>query len=153
MVRFSRFGSALLVPAMLAVLLVAAPGVSAADDPPRRIANLDGEYPGLNPSDPKATMRVVMTLFPTKEQACYKIRWSGMQVRAVYIYRRSTDALITRLYDQAPVTDGPLEGCAESDVPRSQIREYRRHPRRFYVKASSYDGSEQIAGVLRRPRT
>lgn len=149
----TRLTVALTVPALLVALVVGVPDVSAAADPPRRIANLDGDYPGLYPSDPEATMRVAMILFPDLEQACYRIRWSGMQVRAVYVYRRSTDVLKTRLYDHAPTTVGYVEGCAESDVPRALLRKYRRHPGRYYVKASSYDGQEQIAGRLRRPRS
>lgn len=147
-----RFSAALVVPALVAMLVVAVPGVSAAADPPRRIANMDGDYPGLYPADPEATGRVVLRLYPAAEQVCFKVRWTGMQVRAVYAYRRSTNELFTRLYDQAP-TDGPsVEGCTENGVPRWQVRALKRHPGRFYVKAMSYDGSEQIAGRLRRPR-
>ena len=135
------------------MLMVGLPGTSIASDPPRRIANLNGDYPGLYPSDPEATARVVLRLYPAAEQICYRIRWSKMQIRAVYLYRRSTNELFTRIYDQAPTYGPYVEGCTENGVPRAQVREVRRHPGRFYVKASSYDGQEQIAGRLRRPRT
>lgn len=146
-----KMRAALVIPAIVATLGIAFPGVGAATDPVRRVANLDGDYPGLYPSDPRAEARVVLRLFPDQEQVCYRITWSDMQIRAVYVYRRSTNALVSRIYDQAPTYGPTVRGCTESGVPRAQIREFRRYPGRFYIKASSYDGSEQIAGRMRRP--
>lgn len=120
-------------------------------DSPRRIASLDGDYSRGGTTDPDAEGWARLTLQRDGRKICYRVRITGMETRAVYVFRRSSDVLMTRLYDEAPTDADILKGCV-TEVPAEVLREYKRHPKRFYVQASSYDGWDRIGGTLRRPR-
>ena len=123
-----------------------------ASDAPRRIASLDPEYSkSATTTNPKAEGRARLTLLGEESKICYRVRVSGMTTRGVYVYRRSNDVLMTRLYDEAPTDADIIKGCA-TDVPSEVLRAYRQHPKRFYVEAFSYDSSDEIGGTLRQPR-
>ncbi len=133
--------------------LLAVPGTSwAAYVPPQRVSILNDDGPGLSSPDPEATGRAVLTLYPNARKVCYTYRWQKMEVRALFLHRRSTQQVVTKLYDEAPTTGPSVQGCA-TEVPEAQVREFIRYPKRFYVHASSYTGQEQISGVLHRPAT
>jgi hypothetical protein len=122
------------------------------NEAPRRMASLDPDYAkSASTTNPKAEGRARLTLLEDDSRICYRVRVSGMTTRAVYVYRRATDVLITRLYDEAPTDADVLKGCV-ADVPADVLSAYREQPRRFYVEASSYDGADEIGGTLRRPR-
>lgn len=121
-------------------------------DPPRRVASLNGDYSkSADTTDPNAAGRVRLTLHEGDAKICYRVRVSGMTTRAVYVFRRSDDVLMTRLYDEAPTEADVLKGCV-AEVPTEVLRRYVHHPERFYVQASSYDGWDEIGGTLRRPQ-
>lgn len=121
-------------------------------DAPRRVAQLTSDYPGLYPgTDPSANGRARLTLSAAERTVCFRVRVSGMTTRGVYVYRRSDNALVTRLYDEAPTDADLIIGCAR-EVPASVLQSYKKQPGRYYVKAFSYDGLDEIAGVLRTPR-
>lgn len=143
--RHVRAGAVLAVAASLWVV----PGVSFAADAPQRVAHLNGDYPGLTSRDSDATGRAVLTMYSGAGKVCYTYRWQKMEVRGLYVYRRSTDAVVTKLYDEAPTSSGFLKGCA-TEVRSTQVRELTRHPRRFRLEAFPY-GVERIAGNLTRP--
>ncbi len=149
MKRCTRTGVAA---AVAAASLLAVPGVSGAAEAPQRVATLSDEGPGLYSPDPEATGRAVLTLYPNAGKVCYTHRWQKMELRALFLLRRSTQQVVTKLYDEAPTTGPTVQGCA-TEVPEVQVREFIRYPWRFYVHASSYSGQEQISGVLRRPAT
>ena len=134
----------------LAGSLWATPGISQASDAPRRVSDLSGSYPGLSAPDRQASGRAVLTMHRSTSTICYTFRWSGMNVRNLDVYRRSTGQFVTELYDEAPV-DGPsVAGCVD-EIPGALIRELTEHPARFSLKAASYYNDEQIGGTLRRP--
>lgn len=143
--RHVRVGAVLAV----AASLWAVPGVSSASDAPQRVAHLNGDYPGLTSRDSDATGRAVLTMYAGAGKVCYTYRWQKMEVRGLYVYRRSTDAVISKLYDEAPTSSGFLKGCA-IDVRSAQVREMTQHPRRFRLEAFPY-GLERIAGNLTHP--
>jgi len=123
-----------------------------AADAPRRVALLDGDYPGMaTTTNPNAEGRVRLTLLKDDSKICYRVRVSGMTTRAVYIYRRSNDVLKTRLYDEAHTDADVIKACV-TEVPAELLSAYQAHSKRFYVQASSYDGADEIGGTLRRPR-
>lgn len=138
----------------LAAGLLAVPATSSAAEDPQRVATLNGDYPGVLQADPDATGRAVLTPYPGAGKVCYRFTWDRMQVRLVDLRRRSNDAQVAELYDEAPTSSGKLEGCSTGTdyvaLTSARVREVTEHPRRFYVRASSY-GGEEIAGTLRRP--
>ena len=148
MKRYTHAG----VVAAVAASLFALPCVSSAAEAPQRVATLNSNGPGLSEPDPEATGRAVLTLYPRAGKVCYSYRWREMEVRALFLFRRSTGQVVTKLYDEAPTTGPTVQGCA-TEVPEAQVREFVRYPKRFYVHASSYTGQEQISGVLHRPAT
>ncbi len=138
----------------LAAGLLAVPASSSAAEDPQRVASLNGDYPGLFEADPDATGRAVLTPYPGVGKVCYRFTWDKMQVRLVDLRRRSNNVQVAELYDEAPTTRGTLKGCSTgtdyTKLTSARVREITEHPRRFYVRASSYVG-EEIAGTLRRP--
>ena len=121
-------------------------------DAPQRVASLDGDYTKAAPTtNPQAEGRARLALLGDDNELCYRVRVSGMTTRGVYVYRRSNDVLMTRLYDEAPTDADVLKGCV-TDVPSEVLRAYRQHPKRFYLEAFSYDGADEIGGTMRRPR-
>ena len=123
-----------------------------APDAPRRIASLDSDYSEVTTTtNPNAKGRARLTLFSADDKICYRVEVTGMTTRAVYVFRRSTDVLMTRLYDEAPTDDNVLKGCV-TDVPAKLMTAYEQHPKRFYIQASSYDGQDEIGGTMRLPR-
>lgn len=122
---------------------------------PKRVATLKKDFPGLfYPSD-KGRGNVVLRLDGPERRICYRLEFENFVVRALTIYRKGADEVSDyeiKLYDEAPTEESPLRGCvSDADVvTRAQIREIKRHPTRFFVMASEYDGDE-IGGTIRRP--
>ncbi len=133
-----------------ATSLWAVPATGLAATAPQRVATLNGDYPGLSERDPDATGRAALSMYRGAGKVCYTFRWQKMEVRGLYVYRRSTGAVVAKLYDEAPTTSGFLNGCA-TGVPSARVREMTEHPRRFMLQAFPYDLSGRIAGNLQRP--
>ena len=74
----------------VAAALFAVPALSSAAEAPQRVADLSDAGPGLTSPDPDATGRAVLTLYPNAGKVCYSYRWQGMEVRALFLKRRST---------------------------------------------------------------
>lgn len=143
---------------LVAVLgsLVAVPQVGIAGESlPRRVAQLDGDDPGAFDPDGNASAGAVLRLDRPDRRVCFRVEFDRIVIRGVYVYRRTaadvTDYFV-KLYDYAPTEASPLKGCVSDPdaVTRDQIREMKKHPRRFYVRAFEYDGND-IAGTLRQP--
>ena len=141
----------------LVLATFAAPISALATDPPRRVARLTGEYEDLAMPEPDGVGRAVVKTHAGAAKLCYRFTWKRMEVRHVGVYRRSTDAMVSELYDENPTTSGELTGCSTTgrddyhELKARRVREITRHPRRFFVQAMTY-GGETIAGTLRRPR-
>lgn len=138
----------------LAAGLVAAPATTYAADDPQRVANLDSRHPSVDKPVPNGTGRAVLTPYPRAGKICYRFTYEDMEVRALTLNRRATDAQVALFYDEAPLS--PASGCTTigksyfDELTSSRVREITQHPRRFYVRASTYSGYE-IAGNLHRP--
>lgn len=142
------------VVAGVAAGLLAVPATGYAAEDPQRVATMDGDHPGLTMPDPDATGRTALTPYSRAGKVCYRFTWDKMEVRILDLRRRSNDVQVAELYDENPTSSGRLEGCSTGtdyvDLTSARVREITQHPRRFYVRASSY-GGEEIAGTLRRP--
>ena len=90
-------------------------------------------------------------MYPGAGKVCWTYRWQKMETRGLYVYRRSTGEVVTKLYDEAPTRSGFLKGCA-TEVPSAHVRELTEHPGRFRLEAFPY-GLERIAGNLTLPST
>lgn len=138
--------------AVAAALLLTVPAAQAAPGDPVRTARLTTSHAASAPTTPSGVQgHVRLVLHPAEGTVCWRIRIEGMTTRSVHVHRRATGELLTRLYDEAPTDDDVLRGCT-TDEPADLLRAYRDHPRRFHVRASSYDGQQAVAGTLRRPR-
>lgn len=136
--------------------LVAVPQIGIAGESlPRRVAQLDGDHPGTFDPDGNGQAKALLRLDRPDRRVCYRVAFDRIVIRGVYVYRRTAEEVtdyFVKLYDFAPTEASPLKGCvSDADaVTRAQIREMKRHPTRFYVRAFEYDGND-IAGTLRRP--
>lgn len=154
------------MPARVAAAVVAAsfflalPGVGLGETTlPRRVATLDRNHPGTffpDDADRKGRAEAVLKLDRPERRICYRIEFSNFELRNLSIYRDGADEntdYMVKLYDEAPTSESPLRGCVSDPdvVTRDEIRHLKRHPGRFYLLASQYDGDE-IAGSLRRLR-
>ena len=143
--------------AVAATLLVPGASVSAVEDY-QRVARLSSDNPHVTRPEEDGVGRAVLTPMPDEAKICWRFRYERMEVRGLKLHRRSTDEQVAELYDEAPTDEGRLRGCtttAQNDwyeLTPQQVREVKRHPRRFYVLAFTY-GGEQIAGRLHRPRS
>lgn len=143
--------------AVAATLLLPPTSASAVEDF-QRVAELSSDNPRVTRPETDGTGRAVLTPNPDEAKICWRFRYERMEVRGLNLYRRSTDEQVAQLYDEAPTSEGRLRGCTMTgkddwhDLTPQQVREVKRHPRRFYVLAYTYSG-EQIAGRLHRPRS
>ncbi len=146
-----------LVMSLAATLLAAPTSVSAVEDH-QRVARLNSNYPGLTNPEGDGRGRAVVTPYPGQAKVCWRFRYERMEVRGLNLYRRSTGTQVAELYDEAPTSVGSLRGCSTTgrsdyyELTSRRVREIKRHPRRFYVRAYTYGGQE-IAGRLHRPRS
>jgi hypothetical protein len=117
---------------------------------PRRVAEMDGDHEGLRNPDPDGTATTVVSLDAGADQVCYTVEFSNIEIRAVQVIRYGSGETVQKLYDEAP-TNGPrVEGC-KPGATEGVLAEMTEHPERFYLFATSYDGSEQIAGPMTKP--
>ena len=141
--------------AVAATLLVSPTSASAVEDF-ERVARLSSDNPRVTRPEADGTGRAVLTPYPEEGKICWRFRYERMEVRGLNLYRRSTDEQVAELYDEAPTDEGRLRGCSTTglndwyELTPQQVREVKRHPRRFYVLAFTY-GGEQIAGRLQHP--
>lgn len=114
---------------------------------PRRYARMDGRHEGLRSPDPDGTARTVLSFDLSAGKACYVIEFQNIEIRLVEVRRYGSGEPVQRLYDEAPTRGPRVEGCKD-EAADGLLEELRDHPDRFYVFATSYTASEEIAGPL-----
>ncbi len=124
------------------------PGHAATGSAPTRQARMNGEHPGVFIRDGDGQGKAILKFRPGKGRICYDLRYRKIVVFHIDVRRVADQELVQELYHEAP-TRRSLSGCRGGIEPQL-VRKIKKHPRRFYVRASEYHGGD-IAGTLRRP--